>query len=235
MQIYKTGVKRGKHMEGQKMIIAKRMVWVLVLWIMTGGIFLIGKKGTEGVDSVQKEKMDVPYVRAYYDFLTEYAKDNLPDAKKIPKFDLIYIDNDDIPELLILEDDCHAAGVKVYSYYDGEVVEIGDFGSFGKMQYVEKEGLIFSHFMGQGDASSDFLKMEDGKAELLFYLHSYPDCNDRLKDLYEIDNVSVSEEVFNEKWKELYEDRDFIFIGYEDGIPINETNLKEALLLKVSE
>lgn len=221
-------------MEGQKKIIVKRIIWIFILLAITAGMLLLGKNGTE-VENFPQENTDVPYVMAYYDFLKAYAKDNLPVAKKIPKFDLVYIDDDEIPELLLLEDDCHAAGVWVYSYYDGNIVEIGHFGSFGKIKYVEKEGLIFDHYMGQGAASSTFLKMEDGQAELLFNLYSHPDPDDRLKNLYEIDDVSVSEEVFNAKWKELYEDRDFILVGYEDGIPIDETDLKESLLEKVFE
>lgn len=193
-------------------------------------------QGTDLVKSETEETEDVgevyagaelteDYALAYYGFLKEYAEDCTgPNAEKA-RFSLAYIDDNEVPELLLMEDDCHAAGVKVYTYVQGVVKEIGGFGSFGRMQYVEREGMIFDHYMGQGEKNSNFFKLEDGEVKLINALYS---CSNH-SDVFIIDGNSVDEGTFQEKWKELYEDYAYILIGYDDGIQIRDTELKTSL------
>lgn len=165
------------------------------------------------------------YALAYYGFLKEYAEDcTEPNAEKA-RFSLACIDDNEVPELLLMENDCHAAGVKVYTYVQGVVKEIGSFGSFGKMQYAEREGMIFDHYMGQGEKNSNFFKLEDGEVKLINALYS---CSEH-SDVFIIDEKSVDEGTFQKKWKELYEDYAYILIGYDDGIQIRNAELKTIL------
>lgn len=79
-----------------------------------------------------------PYAIAYYQFLEEYA-DNSPAWVVEPRFCLAFIDDNEIPELLIMDDYIHGEGVKVYTYFDNNIVEIGEYGFMGNMSYVSKE------------------------------------------------------------------------------------------------
>lgn len=186
---------------------------------------------SDGEDIEETWISQSPYARAYYAFLQEYLfSAEIWDMR----FELVFIDEDDIPELLIILDDCHAAGVRVYTYIDDSVVEVGEFGSFGKMQYVERSGMIFDHYMGQGEAHTYFWRMEGGEAIQVSHMHSWPDNSRYLEtgeymEFYEIDERSVTEDVYQAKWEELYDSQEYVLIGYEDGIPLNETELLPAL------
>ncbi|MBD5462757.1 MAG: hypothetical protein HDR24_06820 [Lachnospiraceae bacterium] len=185
---------------------------------------------TEEAGEEEEIKLEAPYALAYYEFLKEYAGDSNYVKTGHARFNLVFIDDNEIPELLLMEDNSHANGVKVYTYNQEMVVELGEFGSSGWMQYVERGGMIFGHFMGFGESINNFFRIEEGKATLICNLHSWPDySSEDFTEFYEIDGISVEEEIYQAKWKELYEDHEYVLIGYEDGIPIKETELKSLL------
>lgn len=172
------------------------------------------------------------YALAYYGFLVEYAKESKYIEMERAKFSLAFIDDDEVPELLVFEDNSHAAGVDVYTYYQDEVTELGEFGSSGEMQYVERGGMIFSNFTGMGEAFSMFFRLDEGTADLVNSLHSRSDYEGwtYVGDCYEIDGVIVSEEIFEAKWDELYRSHEYVLIGYEDGIAIKEEEIATLLM-----
>ena len=170
------------------------------------------------------------YAQAYLEFLTEYAQNSKDGKGQGARFSLAFVDDNDIPELLLMEDDCHAEGVKVFTYYQDQVVELGAFGSFGLMQYVERAGLIFSHYMGHGESDNQFFEIKEGQAVLICNMHSTPYRKNGIDtSLYEIDGVAVNEKTYRARWKALYEDQDYILIGYKDGTPVEEAAESEWL------
>lgn len=198
----------------------------------------------ESLDEIEQWISQSPYAKAYYSFLQECilnggtpisASGDIPVGIWAMRFELVFIDGDDIPELLIFLDDSHAAGVEVFTYNGDSVIAVGEFGSSGRMQYVEKGGMIFSHHMGQGEAHTYFFRMEDGEAEQVSHMHSWPDHSGYLetgeyREFYEIDELSVTEDVYQAKWQELYDSQEYVLIGYEDGILLKEeTELLPAL------
>lgn len=204
------------------------------IWLLAAVLLMTGCAAAPPELETEQGIFQSPYAQAYYDYLQEYIASCSPAEKVLLRFGLAFIDEDDIPELLIFPDDCHAAGVRIYTYIDDSVVEVGEFGSFGKMQYVEGNGMIFDHYMGQGEAHTYFWRMEGGEAIQVSHMHSWPD-NSRYwetgeyREFYEIDGRSVTEEVYQSKWGELYDSQEYVLIGYEDGIPLNETELLPAL------
>ncbi len=177
-----------------------------------------------------EDMQQAPYAPAYLEFLTEYAQNSKDGKGQGARFSLAFVDNNDIPELLLMEDDCHAEGVKVFTYYQDQVVELGAFGSFGLMQYVERAGLIFSHYMGHGESDNDFFEIKEGQAVLICNMHSTPYRRNGIDtSLYEIDGVAVNEKTYRARWKALYEDQDYVLIGYKDGTPVEEAAESELL------
>ena len=177
-----------------------------------------------------EDMQQAPYAQAYLEFLTEYAQNSKDGKGQGARFSLVFVDDNDIPELLLMEDDCHAKGVKVFTYYQDQVVELGAFGSFGLMQYVERAGLIFSHYMGHGESDNDFFEIKEGQAVLICNMHSTPHRKNGIDtSLYEIDGVAVNEKTYRARWKALYEDQDYVLIGYKDGTPVEEAAESEWL------
>lgn len=180
--------------------------------------------------SKSEDMQQAPYAQAYLEFLTEYVQNSKDGKGQGARFSLVFVDDNDIPELLLMEDDCHSKGVKVYTYYQDQVVELGAFGSFGLMQYVERAGLIFSHYMGHGESDNDFFEIKEGQAVLICNMHSTPYRKNGIDaNLYEIDGVAVNEKTYRARWKALYEDQDYILIGYKDGTPVEEAAESELL------
>ncbi|MDE6883243.1 MAG: hypothetical protein K2P48_09030 [Lachnospiraceae bacterium] len=180
--------------------------------------------------SKSEDMQQAPYARAYLEFLTEYVQNSKDGKGQGARFSLAFVDDDDIPELLLMEDDCHAEGVKVFTYYQDQVVELGAFGSSGLMQYVERAGLIFSHYMGHGESDNDFFEIKEGQAVLICNMHSTPYRKNGIDaNLYEIDGVAVNEKTYRARWKALYEDQDYVLIGYKDGTPVEEAAESELL------
>lgn len=191
----------------------------------------------QGLENAQNEaeiELNTPWAEAYYEFLEETLKEN-PFPNHPTGFRLVYIDDDDVPELLIMEDDSHGAGVRVCTYYHDKVVEVGEFGSMGNMFYVEKQGKISSYFTNMGEVYSAYYVLEDGKAEKTGEFHSYPDFNydDYSVTLYEIDGKSVTEKLYNEKLDEFERDN-YETIGYDDAVFVDDmTQLKRALAQEI--
>ncbi len=177
-----------------------------------------------------EDMQQAPYAQAYLEFLTEYAQNSKDGKGQGARFSLVFVDDNDIPELLLMEDDCHAKGVKVFTYYQDQVVELGAFGSSGLMQYVERAGLIFSHYMGYGESDNEFFEIKEGQAVLICNMHSTPYRKNGIDtSLYEIDGVAVNEKTYRARWKALYEDQDYVLIGYKDGTPVEEAVESELL------
>ncbi len=79
-----------------------------------------------------------------------------------------YIDEDDIPELFVATGAFHPVGVNIYTYLpeSGEVVWLGEFSSFGRIDYLEKGNRFMSGYGGMGSYILFFSKIENGKAVL---------------------------------------------------------------------
>lgn len=174
-----------------------------------------------------------PYASAYFDFIQNYIATCTPIEKELLRFCLAFIDADGIPELLLMPTEGHVDGVEVYTYVQDQVTRLGEFGSYGEMQYVERQGLIFSYDSGMDNFYSDFYKLADGVAELTYSLHSWlvysqeEQCYEN--EFYEIDGSSVTENVFQTKWQELYDNEKYVSIGYENGIPLRDVELLHTL------
>lgn len=191
----------------------------------------------KGISKEIQCSLEAPYARAYCQFLLECLAER-SDTEMEYRFRLVLIDEDAVPELLLFRNDCHAAGVNVYTYAQDEIVELGEFGAFGKMQYVERGGTIFDHFMGQGEDLTYFHQLTDGEINVICRMHSWPEYSWKEQELiyaeyYEIDDKPTTEEIYEAKWEELYDSQSYVLIGYEDGIALREDDLLPALTQQI--
>ncbi len=175
------------------------------------------------------------YRYAYYDFLKEYAEagvnsGNLSEKSGEVKFALAYIDDDEIPELLLVGGYFKAIAVEVYAYADDAVIKLFSFNSDnGSIGYVENQGYIFSgrfNYTGGVERFYDFYDVENGEISLISTLHvSLPDEEETW--LYEADEVSIDEDIFHERFKELRDEREYTWINGTDGTSIGDTELAQ--------
>lgn len=189
--------------------------------------------------SLRAEEIEIelpePYMEAYYDFLLRYWKAYMKNSYSKGRFVLAYIDEDDIPELLIIEMPCHATSVSVYTYYDGKVKELGAYGSTGRMRFVDGKGMIENYYRGSGLQYSAYYQINDGQEQKLcefFYYEPYvlDEVNILpVEECYVVDDVEVTQAEYEEREK-LYWSDEYRLIGYEDGVSIVPEHLKKSLL-----
>lgn len=108
------------------------------------------------------------YEKAYTSFLeNQLYKDDFyfPDAVR---YELVYIDEDNMPELLLAQGNSHVDRVAVYSYNaEAKQVEfLSSFSSFGKLYYVPKENTIISQYGNQGYYYIVYSEINEGEIRL---------------------------------------------------------------------
>lgn len=154
-----------------------------------------------------------PVYEAYLDYMNNRTWSDFTAGR----FTLAYIDDDDIPELLVLDGDYHGAGVEIVKYdsTDSTARKIDSFGSWGSMNYLPGQSAIFSFWMGQGYECYYSHEINGFTAEMTSDL----EMNEENAE-YTINGIASDSETFNEVLEiRLSASEDSITIGYSDGIP----------------
>lgn len=136
--------------------------------------------------------------QAYMVFLKEYM--NNAEAPENCGFSLVFIDNDNIPELVIRDGIAHSASASVYTSVDSKVVKLIDdlSGTYGIIQYTKRKGLIYSEFCYQGHDTTTIYKVKKGACTKLISLHSNEGAVSDEEELeYKINDKKVSESKYN--------------------------------------
>lgn len=115
--------------------------------------------------SAQNTNAKAEWADAYASFLSSYNT-KVKYGKKC--FQLIYIDNDSIPELFIQNSSAnHHEGAALYTYHNGQVTELGEFGNCDGFQYLEKQNYFYWGDSGTGLFLYEFYQLANGRAVLL--------------------------------------------------------------------
>ncbi|MBR3439310.1 MAG: hypothetical protein IKH13_07405, partial [Clostridia bacterium] len=163
-----------------------------------------------------KRKIDITACKAAYkEFLLNYIKENgIEDSgEDTPKFALIYLDDDDIPELVIPEGHIHFAACSLYCFDGKEVKHLGEYGSWGGFSYRPESGYFFSGFFGQGVSSSYYYKFENNSVTEIAYFREEPkkmdsDWDDPESFNYYIGDDQVSYSEYKEKEEKIRKEVD---------------------------
>ncbi len=113
------------------------------------------KEGPGGAEVISygTEVSEMPVMsdvfEAYYEYVRSCMDEEFTKFNTM-RFGLAFIDNDILPELLVVDDNNHGSQVKVIFYNNGNPKEVGQFGSNGGFSYVKYENRIISFFMGGG-------------------------------------------------------------------------------------
>ena len=100
------------------------------------------------------------------------------------RYQLIYLNDDDIPELAVMTDCAHASGAELYAYIDGKAEQLytlseegyidTQFGSWGTFFYEERQGMVYHFYDRNGGAGEfGFVCAWDGTSAEMQILHIY--------------------------------------------------------------
>lgn len=187
---------------------------------------------TEASSEEQETENTADYRDAYKAKLIEVMYD---ENSTSPSFDLFDMDNDGIPELFMSIDNYHAAGVFVYTFKNGTLVNLSGgntiFGSYGEAA-VSADGYLTSGYMGMGMTSDYFYKLEGDKLVLKknIVLEEFPDPTDddpyHFSLKYKVNDEYVTEEEYKSAFDE-YDAHDWVTVGR--GTFISEANVDSVL------
>ena len=135
-------------------------------------------------------------LKAYYNFLKSY---NYNTEYPATGFNLAYINNDSIPELVVFYGDYHAAGAKVYAYVNGKVKYVDEFGEWGGFEYQEKKGVIRSSWFGFGNSHTTYYKWNGSKLSTIMSSSATQEMssNGNIVCKYYINNKKVTLSKYN--------------------------------------
>lgn len=146
------------------------------------------------------------------------------------RFTTAYIDEDDIPELIVSYGNAHVAGCEVYTYYDGKAIKLksdstnDEFGSSGEILYSPGENLFVSRYYGMGSNIDGLYRIKNGVAQLECTLNHNDYFNTVRVIEFKIDGTDVSENEYWDKYNS-YEIDSMSSLNYDDMVEANSTNI----------
>ena len=178
-----------------------------------------------------------PWCQAYLDQIPLILFDFV--APEALTYTLIYLDDDDIPEVFI-EGDCEATGEIILSYHDGEVsyVWLSRLGT----QYIPRSGLTFTNTGHMDYYPVTITSLSDGEfstlAEGIWYL-SEEGRDQRAENpegdwdyTYEWEGQEVTEEEFSQSISEYYDMEQGVypdcFYTYDEFVTLMTTGTWES-------
>lgn len=111
-------------------------------------------------------------------------------------YGLIYVDEDDIPELYYIDNSSHPCGAVIYNYADGKVNRLVCVGSNGAFLYIENKNLLIHKWSGQGIDLFDYYRIKNNTAELLKSYECPLKCMDPNMFPYRINEKDVTKEEY---------------------------------------
>ncbi len=132
----------------------------------------------------------------YRDLLSDYA------AQPGYHFGLLYIDEDDIPELVVTQTLVGNGSGTLYTIYDNEVKSVGGVSAYGTFYYKEKGNLMMGYSLRQGYNSTGFTSIIDGERQ---YVHTFSDnaLSGESPIVYKMDDQEISKSEYDQKINEL--------------------------------
>lgn len=180
-------------------MLKRKKEWLLLLCMFTLCLIIPCVKA----DAASTKKKAV---KAYKEFL---SKEKIAwDANwKVPaeecRFALVYIDKDNIPELVLYNTSVpHMGGYgRIFTYKSGKVKRVGIVDIDGnKFYYYKKKGVFISCY-GNGGVFNNYRKITKGK--IVHQLQKGKALSDNKTRYYNANGKEISKSAFNKKLKKL--------------------------------
>lgn len=159
------------------------------------------------------------------------------------RFELIYIDEDYIPEVAMTDGADHPTGVNIYKFIEGELVEIGTLGAFGSMEYIDHGNKLHTATVYSGDFFDVFSSIENNELVTTTNMdYVGPDNVFGIDEVYRLDDKEVSKQMYNSTKEELMsgnyvgclyeemEDMEGEVTGKQTMHDINDANIEQYVM-----
>lgn len=144
------------------------------------------------------------------------------------KFSLIYLNDDNIPEIAFTSGSAHANGVYIYAYIDGAVKPItwegiDKLGTYGSITYKERGNLIALNNGGNRTAFINYIISVNGNTALTEHTFEW----NMRSNKYTWNGGSVSADTYNNEWERMTSD--YKTVDHATNTTISSANIKSAL------
>lgn len=129
----------------------------------------MNKTKEETEDSSKGEMESVDYESVYDEYLRSYGIDRGID----PKFEYIYINDDDIPELAIADGFGHPDKVNIYMISGNSIIDLGGVGWFGSFEYIDHGNMVHEETTYFGDLINNYYTINGTVLELISSFSDY--------------------------------------------------------------
>lgn len=160
---------------------------------------------TEATEATINEKpqFEHNWQTLYYDVLLKYID-------TLAMFNVIDLDGNGTPELLLSEGPAHAFEGILYTVSQDKLVCLGEFGAWGEFQYDFNRNYLYSTFFQMGSAYVDIFNYTNEEIAPVISFYSYDGSFPSTPSPeYTINEKEVSEDVFVAEFEKYYEDFDF--------------------------
>lgn len=164
-----------------------------------------------------------PWRQAYSDYVKKAAKEGYN------SFNLIYVDNDDVPELF-LGSGIEATGERLCTYHNGKIVEQTLYRTYST-SYIENSGLIQNYYGSQGCYGIEIYKLENGKFTMLHTAYIEEGYSEDYGEFYSgcyLDKKEILREDLDRKIAEYF-DSDKAKFTYENTTEDSESFAYEIM------
>lgn len=162
-------------------------------------------------------------MQLYTDYLINLYPAGSEDATTV-RYYLAWINSDEIPELIYMEGNYHAAGVHVcICDRDGNVSDIGEFGEYGNFAYKPQKGNIMSFYMNSGIYFLDFYTLNGMSIIDDKYFEIDEGSGDNSASHYYVDGDEVDEYEYYRIYKAM-NSSSYINLNYDDALSYINTD-----------
>lgn len=202
----------------------------------TASVTVEGKEYTKSF-TVSSGPQAVPFVVAPA-YLEEYARilreaaGNAPSSWK-PSFALAYIDNDDIPELLVCGSGSHVSLTDIYFYKNGKVVKQEMGTAYGTFRFSPRTGMLWRWDLSSGYESQSFGTLGASGYQSTIYFSSNGGAVANASDIkYWIREQEVSESRYDRELKKAQDAYKWVQFAYgssTDSFRASSSNINGML------
>ena len=180
-----------------------------------------GQSGNGSTGSTRNEPVEdknEAWKQAYIDFIESDPDIDLADD--MCTCGLIYLDNDDIPELII-EYSNEAAGTRIVSFKNGNTID-HQFVRTGGIQYIEREGFIYNSVGAMGSLIDEFVLLDDDGFHDYGHGFRYGESQDLIHfTQFNWNDVDISEDEYMANISEFDNTRSISWNSYSEGLQSN--------------
>lgn len=185
-------------------------------------------KNEEGTAITNEDKVvENNWKETYKQYLLDFEKDN---SGAEYRFCFEYIDEDNLPEIIIFYGDASADGGNVFQYISGEFKEINCYGTYGCFDFVERGNLIKSELSNEGYLTYEFYQLQQGKDNnLISFWNNCGAVTSESEQIYKVNDNVVSAEEYSGELHKINSGKTYKTVSYEECSLITESNIDSLL------